>query len=50
MKAIILLHEDGTRNFAFLAKPDFDTQAWAQERRKSLELLTVICVIEECVA
>ena len=47
MKALSLIHRDGTRRACKLVADDFDTQTWADERRESLQFLGVVRVEEE---
>jgi hypothetical protein len=47
MKAIILVHHDGSRLLAFVTSVDFDTQAWANDRRDVFALLQVVRVVED---
>jgi hypothetical protein len=47
MKAIILNCRDGKRHLAFVVPAAFDTQAWAETRRVSLNLLEVTSITEE---
>lgn len=49
MKAIIAVHSDGARHLLFVAAVDFDTQAWAETRRKAFALLGVVKIVEEYV-
>lgn len=46
MKALTLIHRDGTRHFLRLVPKDFDTQSWANLRRGSFCLLGVVKVEE----
>jgi len=47
MKSLILIHGDGSRQFAGLVPYEFDTRAWIAEQREALEVFGVINVIEQ---
>lgn len=49
MKAIIAVHSDGVRHLLFVVAEAFDTQAWAETRRKAFALLGVVKIVEEYV-
>lgn len=50
MKALIFIMSDGSRFLSRVVPAGFDTQAWANARAQSLQLLQVVRVVEEVAA